>query len=218
MGVFSRPQKQEFPDLPDNLYFARLAKITNKVGKESGKPYTSWGFEIVQPPFQKRWVWANTQPTVSPKSLAGKFLTALGEHIENVDPETFNEQTLVGTYVKVLVETTENKDGDKFQNVTKLMPILEAEQPLLQQWLAQLKVTGAVKVASQANPTAPHQAPVLAAAPVSFPIAPTAAPVPVSGFTPVVPAPVVQPTLQPVGVAPAPAPAVPTEPKKKFPF
>jgi len=208
MGLFSKPQKQDFPDLPDNLYFAKLAKIANKVGKTSNKPYTAWGFEIVQPPFQKRWVWANTQPTVSPKSLAGKFLTALGVDINAIDPETFNEQTLVGTYVKVLVETTENKEGDKFQNVTKIMTILESEQPLLQQWLQQLNVTGAVKVAS--NPTAPHQAaPVLAAAPVSFPTAPVVAS-----------APVLAPTVAATQPAPAPvaAPASAAAPKSKFPF
>jgi hypothetical protein len=215
MGLFSKPQKQDFPDLPDNLYFARLAKITNKIGQTSKKPYTSWGFEIVQPPFQKRWVWANTQPTVSPKSLAGKFLTALGVDINAIDPEAFNEQTLVGTYVKVLVETTENTDGDKFQNVTKIMTILESEQPLLQQWLSQLKVTGAVKVAS--NPTAPHEAPVLAAAPVSFPAQPAAPAAPLFQGLPTVnpqPAPAVAAPVPAVQTAPAAAAA----PKSKFPF
>lgn len=74
MGLFSRPQKTDFPELPDNLYVAKLAKITNKVGKTSGKPYISWGFELVQPPFVKRWVWANSQPTVGPKVLQANIL------------------------------------------------------------------------------------------------------------------------------------------------
>ena len=118
MGLFSKPQKTDFPDLPDNLYVAKLAKIANKVGKTSGKPYISWGFELVQPPFVKRWVWANTQPTVSPKSQTGKLLSALGVDISAVD-ENFNEQSLIGKYIKVLVETSENEEtGDKFQNVT----------------------------------------------------------------------------------------------------
>ena len=214
MGLFRKPTKQDFPDLPDNLYFARLAKIANKVGQQSGKPYTSWGFEIVQPPFQKRWVWANTQPTVSPKSQTGKILIALGVDIAAVD-ENFNEQTLIGTYIKVLVETTENKEGDKFQNVTKLMPILDSEQPLLQQFLTQLDVKGPVRVASQANPTAPHQAPVLAAAPVSLPAAPV-----VSGFPPVTASAPVAAVPQPVAVAATPAPAAPAAAKKvgDFPF
>jgi hypothetical protein len=214
MGLFRKPTKQDFPDLPDNLYFARLAKISSKEGKESGKPYTSWGFEIVQPPFQKRWVWANTQPTVGPKSQAGKILTALGVDIATVD-ENFNEQTLIGTYIKVLVETTENKDGDKFQNVTKLMPILDSEQSLLQGWLAQLNVTGAVRVASQANPTAPRQQPVLAAAPVSLPAAPV-----VTGFPPVTAQQPVAVVPQPVAAAATPAPAAPVAAQKAvdFPF
>jgi RecA-family ATPase len=132
MGLFSKPQKTDFPDLPDNLYVAKLAKIANKIGKNSGKPYTSWGFELVQPPFVKRWVWGNTQPTVSPKSQTGKYLTALGVDISAVD-ENFNEQTLIGKYIKVLVETTENEEtGDKFQNVTKLMPLTDADIQLLQ--------------------------------------------------------------------------------------
>jgi hypothetical protein len=209
MGLFRKPSKQDFPDLPDNLYFARLAKITNKIGTQSGKPYTSWGFELVQPPFQKRWVWGNTQPTVSPKSQTGKFLTALGVNIETIDMETFNEQTLIGTYIKVLVETKENEEtGDKFQNVTKLMPILDSEQPLLQQWLSQLKVSGPVKVATSNPPTL--QQSVLAAAPVSLPVAPV-----VTGFPPLsaVPQPIVAP--QPVAVTPA-APIVTK--KSDFPF
>jgi len=144
MGLFRKPTKQDFPDLPDNLYFARVARISKKVGVQSQKEYLSWGFEIVQPPFQKRWVWGNTQPSVTPKTQTGKFLTALGVNIENID-ETFNEQSLVGMYIKVLVETKENEtSGDKFQNVTKLMTILDSEQPILQQWLAQLEVKGAV--------------------------------------------------------------------------
>src|SRR5258708_11021050 len=145
-GLFSKPVRQDFPDLPDNMYFARLAKIASKVGKDSGKPYTSWGFEIVQPPFQKRWVWANSQPTVSPKSVTGKFLTELGVDISSIDPDTFDEQALVGRYIKVLVKTTESKDGDKFQNVTELLRIHESEQPLLQSWLAQANVKRPVQV------------------------------------------------------------------------
>jgi hypothetical protein len=201
MGLFSKPQKQDFPDLPDNLYVAKVAKIANKVGKNSGKPYTSWGFEIAQPPFVKRWVWGNTQPTVSPKSQAGKFLTALGVDIATIDPETFNEQDLVGKYIKVLVETTENEEtGDKFQNVTKLMALTDADIQLLQIWLAQANTKGPIQVA--AAPVAPQ--PVLAAAPVYTPPAPVAAPAPV---------------LQPVAAPAVPAP-VAAAPKKSsgFPF
>jgi len=201
MGLFSKPQKTDFPDLPDNLYVAKLAKITNNVGKESGKPYTSWGFELVQPPFVKRWVWANTQPTVSSKSLAGKFLTTLGVDLETVD-ESFNEQSLVGKYVKVLVETKENEDtGDKFQNVTKLMALTEADLQLLQIWLTQANVTGPVKVAVQSQPVL--QQPVLAAAPVSLPTAPVVQPAPV--VAPVVTAPVQQPAPAAAGEVKKPA-------------
>jgi hypothetical protein len=211
MGLFSKPQKQDFPDLPDNLYIAKLAKIANKVGKTSGKPYTSWGFEIVQPPFSKRWVWANTQPTVSPKSQTGKFLTVLGVDISTVD-ENFNEQLLIGKYIKVLVETSENEDtGDKFQNVTKLMALTDADLQLLQIWLTQANVKGPIQVAAQAQPV--FQQPVLAAAPVSFPLAPVAAPAPVV-------APIQQPVVvQPVVAAPVAAPA-PAAPKRTstFPF
>ncbi|MGH7974938.1 MAG: hypothetical protein ACREBR_05390 [bacterium] len=218
MGLFRKPVKQDFPELPDSLYFARLAKIANKVGLKSGKPYISWGFEIVQPPHQKRWVWANTQPTVGPKSQTGKFLTALGLDISTIDPETFNEQNLVGKYIKVLVETTESEDGAIYQNVTKLMGIDDSEQPLLQTWLAALKVKGPVQVVSHA--TVPNQQPVLAAAPVSLPAAPAGFP----GFT-VTPTPPVQAAPAPVApivsapvVAPTPAPAVATGSKPKFPF
>src|ERR1035437_7587986 len=178
MGLFRKPQRQDFPELPDSLYFAKVAKIAAKVGNKSGKPYMSWGFEIVQPPHQKRWVWGNTQPTVSPKSATGKFLTELGVDINTIDPDTFNEQALIGRYVKVLVETTEDKDGNKFQNVTKLMHIPDSEQPLLQTWLVAANVKGPVQLVSHATPVV--QQPVLAAAPVSFPAAPTAFP----GFTP----------------------------------
>src|SRR5579863_441865 len=147
MGLFRKPVRQDFPDLPDNMYFARVAKIATKIGKESGKPYLSWGFEIVQPPFQKRWVWANTQPTVGPKSATGKFLTELGVDISAIDPDTYNEQALIGRFVKVLVKTTESKEGDKFQNVTELLRIHDSEQSLLQTWLAQLNVKGPVQLA-----------------------------------------------------------------------
>jgi len=215
MGLFRKPQRQDFPDLPDNLYFAKVAKIAAKTGKESGKPYMSWGFEIVQPPHQKRWVWGNTQPTVSPKSATGKFLTELGVDIATIDPDTFNEQALIGCYVKVLVETTENKEGDKFQNVTKLMRIPDSEQPLLQTWLAAANVKGPVTLAG----SAPVQQPVLAAAPVSLPAAPfpgfgQPAPVPqVQAQAAAVPAPVAQPApvQQPVAAAASAA-------KAKFPF
>lgn len=207
MGLFNKPEKRDFPELPDNLYFARLAKITQKFGTKSGNAYNSWGFEIVQPPFQKRWVWANTPTTVGPKSITGKFLSELGVDISTID-NSFNEQALIGTYVKVLVETSENKEGNVFQNVTKLMRVNEAEQPLLQQFLAQLSVKGPVRVASQ-NPTAPHQAPVLAAAPVSLPVQPVAPAAPVLAQ----PAPVLAPV-----VATTPAPAAATPKKAGFPF
>jgi len=211
MGLFSKPQKQDFPDLPDNLYVAKLAKIANKVGKSSGKPYISWGFELVQPPFVKRWVWANTQPTVSPKSQTGKLLTALGVDISAVD-ENFNEQSLIGKYIKVLVETSENEEtGDKFQNVTKLMPLTEADIQLLQVWLNQAQVKGPIQVAAQAS------APV-----VSVPLTPTKVNLAPS-MQPIVSVPVpsvqVTPTVAipsaPIVVAPAPV-----APKRtsSFPF
>ncbi len=211
MGLFRKPVQQNFPELPDNLYFARLAKITAKTGKSSGKPYMSWGFEIIQPPHQKRWVWANTQPTVSPKSQTGKFLTELGVDIAKIDPDTFNEQELIGRYVKVLVETTESAEGDKFQNVTKLMHIAESEQSLLQSWLAQANVKGPIQVASA---PVQIQQPVLAAAPVSFPPAPASTAFP--GFTQPAPTPVTAPVVTSTPVAKPVAPA--TKPLSKFPF
>lgn len=196
MGLFRKLTKEDFPDLPDNLYVAKLAKIANKVGKNSGKEYISWGFELVQPPFSKRWVWGNTPPSITSKSNAGKFLTILGVDIDAIDPNTFNEQTLVGKYVKVLLETKENEEtGAKFQNVTKLMALTEADLQLLQIWLTAANTKGPVTAAVQ-QPVAPQQ-PVLAAAPVSFPAAPVATPAPV--------------VTQPL----APAGAKPTS---KFPF
>ncbi len=197
MSLFRKPSKEDFPELPDNLYVAKLAKIANKVGKNSGKEYISWGFELVQPPFSKRWVWGNTPPSITTKSNAGKFLTVLGVDIDAIDPATFNEQTLVGKYVKVLLETKENEEtGVKFQNVTKLMALTEADLQLLQIWLTAANTKGPITAAVQ-QPVAPQQ-PVLAAAPVSFPAAPT---------TPVAP----------VATQPAPAPATP-RPTSKFPF
>jgi len=204
MGLFRKPSKEDFPALPDNLYVAKLAKITNKVGKESGKPYISWGFEIVQPPHQKRWVWANTQPTIGPRSQSGKFLTALGVDIEKLD-DTFNEQSLVGKHIKVLVETSEDEDtGDKYQNVTKLMPLTEDDLQLLQKWATQANVRGPITAAVQNS--APVQQTVPAAAAVSFPSAPSTFP----GFTTPAPTPVATPVVTPT------APVV--APTKKFPF
>src|SRR6185437_7445922 len=192
MGLFKKQTKADFPDLPDNLYVAKLAKIANKVGRKSGKEYISWGFELVQPPHAKRWGWGNTPPNITGKSNAGKFLTVLGIDIDTIDPNTFNEQALVGKYVKVLLETTENADtGEKFQNVTKLMALTEVDLQLLQGWLAAANTKGPVTAAVQ-QPV-PVSQPVLAAAPVSFPAAPVAAPAPV----------VAQPVLQPAGVATA---------------
>jgi hypothetical protein len=205
MGLFRKPSREDYPELPDNLYVARLAKIANKVGKDSGKPYLSWGFELVQPPYVKRWVWGNTQPTVSPKSQTGKFLTALGVDIATVD-ENFNEQSLVGKYIKVLVETKENEDtGDKFQNVTKLMALTEADLQLLQIWLAQANVTGPIKVAVQNQPAPQQSFP--AAASVYTPPAPVVTAPPVS-------APAV---TQPVITVSTPAPATPKK-TATFPF
>lgn len=204
MGLFSKPQKTDFPDLPDNLYVAKLAKIANKVGKSSGKPYISWGFELVQPPFVKRWVWANTQPTVSPKSQTGKLLSALGVDISAVD-ENFNEQSLIGKYIKVLVETSENEEtGDKFQNVTKLMPLTEADIQLLQVWLNQAQVKGPIQVAAQAAPVVNPA--VANAALLQKAMAPTA-------ITAQVP-------VQPVVTQPVVAPIVSVAPKRtsSFPF
>jgi len=199
MGLFSKPQKTDFPELPDNLYIAKVAKIAHKIGKTSGKEYISWGFELVQPPHTKRWVWGNTPPSVTPKSNAGKFLEVLGVDIDTID-SNFNEQTLVGKYVKVLLETKENEDtGAKFQNVTKLMALTEADIQLLQIWLTQANTVGPVKVAAQ--PVVAAQQPVLAAAPVSLPTQPVA---------PVFVQPVQQPVQQPA----------PTTPRKSsaFPF
>lgn len=201
MGLFRKPSKEDFPELPDNLYVAKLAKIANKVGKTSGKEYISWGFELVQPPHAKRWVWGNTPPNITGKSNAGKFLTVLGVDIDAID-NTFNEQTLVGKYVKVLLETKENEDtGAKFQNVTKLMALTDADVQLLQIWLTAANTKGPVTAAVQQP--APVQQPVLAAAPVSFPAAPVAQPAPVAAT----PAPVQQPL----------APAAPRK-TSAFPF
>ena len=205
MSLFRKPSKEDFPELPDNLYVAKLAKIANKVGKNSGKEYISWGFELVQPPYSKRWVWGNTPPTITSKSNAGKFLTVLGVDIDTID-STFNEQTLVGKYVKVLLETKENEEtGAKFQNVTKLMALTEADLQLLQIWLTAANAQGPVKVAVQQ--AAPVQQPVLAAAPVSLPTAPVAPAAPV----------VTQPTFTQPAPTVQPAPATP-RPTSKFPF
>lgn len=199
MGLFAKPQKTDFPAIPDNLYVARLAKIAKKVGQKSQKHYLSWGFEIVQPPFVKRWAWGNTQPTVSPKSQAGKYLAVLGVDLSTVD-ESFNEQSLVGKYVKVLLETTENEDGEKFQNVTKLMALTEADMQLLQIWLTAANVTGPIQVAASAASVV--QQPVLATAPVSLPVQP------------------VVPAAPQVAMAPAAVPAPAAAPRKAsgFPF
>jgi hypothetical protein len=200
MGLFSKPKHEDYPELPDNLYVAKVAKISHKVGKTSGKEYISWGFELVQPPHSKRWVWGNTPLSVTPKSNAGKFLTVLGVDIDTID-SSFNEQTLVGKYVKVLLETKENEDtGAKFQNVTKLMALTEADLQLLQIWLAAANTKGVV-TAAVAQPV-PVQQPVLAAAPVSFPAAPVAQPAPV--------------VAQPVVAQPV-APAAPRK-TSAFPF
>jgi hypothetical protein len=170
MGLFTKPQKQDFPELPDNLYVAKVARISHKVGKTSGKEYISWGFELVQPPHFKRWVWGNTPPSVTPKNNTGKFLAVLGVDIETID-ESFNEQTLVGKCVKVLLETKENEDtGAKFQNVTKLMALTEVDLQLLQVWLTQANTKGQVSAAVQ-QPVVVAQ-PVLAAAAVSLPAQP----------------------------------------------
>jgi hypothetical protein len=202
MGLFNKPKKEDFPELPDNLYVAKVAKIAHKIGKTSGKEYISWGFELVQPPHTKRWVWGNTPPSVTPKSNAGKFLSVLGVDIDTIDT-SFNEQTLVGKYVKVLLETKENEDtGAKFQNVTKLMALTEADIQLLQIWLAKANTAGPVQVAAQ--PVVAAQQPVLAAAPVSLPTQPVA---------PAAPA-FVQPVQQPVQ---QPAPAAPRK-SSAFPF
>lgn len=211
MGLFTKPVRQAFPELPDSLYFAKVAKLSTKIGQKSQKPYLSWGFEIIQPPHQKRWVWANTQPTVSPKSATGKFLAELGVDIATLDADTFNEQILIGRYVKVLVETTEDAQGNKYQNVTKLMHIPDSEQPLLQSWLAQANVKGPVQIASHVTPA--PQVPVLATAPVSFPVAPVAAPAPVVA-QPATPT-YTQPT--PVFTQPV-APAIAAPRKSGFPF
>lgn len=200
MGAFSRPQKQDLPDIPDNLYMAKIARIQKKVGKESGKSYTSWGFEIIQPPFVKRWVWANTQPTVTPKSKAGQFLTILGVNLADVD-DNYNEQVLIGTYVKVLLITTENEDGEKYQNVDKLLAFTEADQQVLQALLQQSAVTGPAKVAVQATPigNSVSQAPSYVN-PAPSPMQPVA--------------PVVQPTVpSPVG-----SPSLATTPRRTGPI
>jgi len=203
MSLFRKPSKEDFPELPDNLYVAKLAKIANKVGKKSGKEYISWGFELVQPPYSKRWVWGNTPPSITTKSNAGKFLTVLGVDIDTIDPNTFNEQALVGKYVKVLLETKENEEtGEKFQNVTKLMALTEADLQLLQIWLAAANTKGPVTAAVQQPTPAPQ--PVLAAAPVSFPAAPVAQPAPV--------------VTQPVVQQPRPAGVAATGKKSDFPF
>ncbi len=200
MGLFNKPKREDFPELPDNLYVAKVAKIAHKVGKTSGKEYISWGFELVQPPHSKRWVWGNTPPSVTPKSNAGKFLTVLGVDIDTID-SSFDEQTLVGKYVKVLLETKENEDtGAKFQNVTKLMPLTEADLQLLQIWLAKANTAGPVQAAVAPQPVVAAQQPVLAAAPVSLPAQP------VAPAAPVVTQPVVS---QPAPVAPRKTSAFP---------
>lgn len=204
MGLFQKQKREDYPALPDNLYVAKVAKIANKVGKESGKPYISWGFEIVQPPHSKRWVWASTQPNIGPRSQSGKFLTALGINIETLD-DTFNEQTLVGKHIKVLVETTTDEEtGNTYQNVTKLMPLTEDDLQLIQKWNAQANVRGPVTAA--VAPTAPVSQPVPASAPVSYPAAPASFP----GLPASAPAPVATPVQ-------TPAPAV-AKPTSKFPF
>lgn len=199
MGLFHKLTREDYPALPDNLYVAKLVKIANKVGKESGKPYISWGFELVQPPHQKRWVWGNTQPTIGPRSQSGKFLTALGVDIETLD-DTFDEQSLLGKYIKVLVETKEDEEtGAKYQNVTKLMSLTDDDLQLLQKWLTQANVKGPVTAAVQ-NPIISHTVP--ASSQVSYP-----------------PAPVAFPGLVTSPSSPVPTHPVPTtKPSSKFPF
>ena len=195
-------------DVPDNLYYAQIKKIELKKWSEENITF-NWTFEIVQPPFlgKRVWVWGTTGTIPSAKARITAWGSVLGYSREQLADKDFDTEVLVGSYVKILLKTWEKESGGTKQGVTDLLPMTDVDTQILQGFLAQLQVTGQVKVATQSAPVEQPVQPVVVQPPTvtHTPVTITAAPA-----QPVVPS-----VQQPATVVPAPV-----APKRtsSFPF
>jgi hypothetical protein len=218
MAKLGRYVPVERPDIDDGVYLAKILSAEVKTWPD-GNSSVNWKFELSQPPFigKKVWTWGSTGAVPTPRAKLTTWGFVLGQTLEQLKDENFDTKVLEGFYVKITIKTWEKESGGTKQAVTDINYLNEADVSMLQLWLGQAGVTGAIKVAVKANPSLTFTpAPVQAPAPVvAAPVPVVAQPVFVQAGLPVttasqvqVAAPVVQvqPVQAPVVVAPVTAP------------
>ena len=95
-----------FELLPEGNYEAVLSKIEQKVGRDSGKPYVEWTFDLTEDDYPGRKGFYNT--SLQPQSLWK--LKELLINVFHLDPDSlsgefdFDEDELVGMPVILVIE------------------------------------------------------------------------------------------------------------------
>lgn len=96
-----------FEPLDDGVYHGRLREVTAAVGKDSGKSYWKWEFEVVEEPYINRRLWKNTPTEGAGSSMTSEIFEAFG-----ASPDTDTDE-LCGEVIKLVVSTKTIQSGSR---------------------------------------------------------------------------------------------------------
>ena len=96
-----------FEPIDDGVYHGRLREVTAAVGKDSGKSYWKWEFEVVEEPYINRRLWKNTPTEGAGSSMTSEIFEAFG-----ASPDTDTDE-LCGNVIKLVVSTKTIQGGSR---------------------------------------------------------------------------------------------------------
>lgn len=107
--------------LPDGTYTVRLREVSANTSRNSGNPYWSWEYEVVDGPHKGRRLWDNT-------SLSEKALWRVNQVFQafGVGPDTDTDE-LLGSQVRAVVSQREIEGGSRAgeigNQIERLLPV-----------------------------------------------------------------------------------------------
>jgi len=120
----------EFTPLPVGSYTARVEKVEQRLGKDSGQPYVAWTFTLTEPGFEGRKAFLNT--TLQKKGLFAlkRCLLALGWDEDELQGEIdFDTEDLIDQECTVVLVPAKDQNGAPTTAVECILPPGEATGP-----------------------------------------------------------------------------------------
>ena len=116
---------QDFSPLPEDTYRAKLLEVEQKEGRQSGKPYWNWTFEVTEGDHTGRRLWVIT-------SLSEKALFKLKEVFQAFGYTTDSDtDEMIGEEVRLVVSQMVIEQGKRAgqigNQVDQVLPLVEGE-------------------------------------------------------------------------------------------